>query len=109
MEDQPWFGWSATSDAAVRTVREWSTDGGSAYTATTGMQAVRSDRYYRYDKAGRLVGVDDITGNPGPDGAVACVRRGYGFDGTGTAPARPGRPIRRVVTLARSPRLVQRG
>lgn len=53
--------------------------------------------------------VDDITGNPGPDGAVACVRRGYGFDGTGTAPARPGRPIRHVVTLARSPRLVQRG
>lgn len=83
VDDQPWFGWSATSDAAGRTVREWSTDGGSAYTATTGVQAVRSDRYYTYDKAGRLVGVDDITGNPGPDGAVPCVRRGYGFDPNG--------------------------
>ena len=82
VKDQPWFGWSATSDAAGRMVREWSTDGGSAYT-TSGAQAVRSDRYYRYDKAGRLVGVDDITGNPGPDGAVPCVRRGYGFDGNG--------------------------
>ncbi|GAA1381522.1 hypothetical protein GCM10009638_27320 [Luteococcus sanguinis] len=82
VDDQPWFGWSATTDAAGRMVREWSTDGGSAYT-TSGAQAVRSDRYYRYDKAGRLVGVDDITGNPGPDGAVPCVRRGYGFDGNG--------------------------
>ncbi len=82
MDDQPWFGWSATTDAAGRTVREWSTDGGSAYT-TTGAQAVQSDRYYRYDKAGRLTRVDDVTGNPDTSGAVPCTRRGYGFDTNG--------------------------
>ncbi len=82
VDDQPWFGWSATTDAAGRTVREWSTDGGSAYT-TTGAQAVQSDRYYRYDKAGRLTRVDDVTGNPDTSGAVPCTRRGYGFDTNG--------------------------
>lgn len=82
--DQDWFGWSSASDAAGRTVREWSPVGGSAYEATTGVQAVRSDRLFSYDPAGRLVQVDDSTG--AGDGAV-CQRRGYGFDANGNRTA----------------------
>ena len=79
--DQQWFGWSAGSDAAGRTVREWSTDGGSAYTTTEGAQAVSSDRRYSYDKAARLVRVDE-TVNVRAE-APSCTRRGYGFDANG--------------------------
>ena len=57
--DQDWFGWSSATDAAGRTVREWSPAGGSAYETTSGVQAVRSDRLFSYDPAGRLVQVDD--------------------------------------------------
>ena len=77
VDDQDWFGWSAESDAAGRTTHEWAPTGGSAYEAG----AVRSDRTYSYDKAGRLVGVDDLTGND-PDTAT-CQRRTYGFDVNG--------------------------
>ena len=76
-DDQQWFGWSSESDAAGRTTREWSPTGGSAYEAG----ATRSDRTYSYDKAGRLVKVDDLTGN-NPDTAT-CQRRTYGFDVNG--------------------------
>ncbi|ROR53400.1 RHS repeat-associated protein [Luteococcus japonicus] len=79
--DQQWFGWSSRSDAAGRTVREWSTDGGSAYTTTEGTQAVSSDRRYGYDKAGRLTRVDE-TLNTRTE-APSCTRRGYGFDVNG--------------------------
>ena len=71
--DQQWFGWSSESDAAGRTTHEWAPTGGSAYEST----AVRSDRTYSYDKAGRLVKVDDITGND--PGTASCQRRTYGF------------------------------
>ncbi|WP_353663673.1 DNRLRE domain-containing protein [Cutibacterium avidum] len=77
VDDQDWFGWSAESDAAGRTTHEWAPTGGSAYESG----AVRSDRTYSYDKAGRLVGVDDLTGND-PDTAT-CQRRTYGFDVNG--------------------------
>ena len=71
--DQQWFGWSSESDAAGRSTHEWAPTGGSAYEVL----AVRSDRSYSYDKAGRLVKVDDITGND--PGTASCQRRTYGF------------------------------
>lgn len=82
--DQEWFGWTSATDAAGRTVREWSPAGGSAYEATSAVQAVRSDRLFAYDRAGRLVQVDDSTGVGG--GAV-CQRRGYSFDVNGNRTA----------------------
>lgn len=36
--DKQWFGWSAGSDAAGWAAREWSTDGGSAYSTIEGAQ-----------------------------------------------------------------------
>ncbi|GAB2478635.1 hypothetical protein GCM10027030_11100 [Luteococcus sediminum] len=78
--DQQWFGWSSRSDAAGRTVREWSTDGGSAYTDTNS-PAVTSDRAYRYDKAGRLVRVDETLNTRAE--SPTCTRRGYSFDVNG--------------------------
>ena len=64
-------------DAAGRSTHEWAPTGGSAYEGA----AVRSDRSYSYGKAGRLVQVDDLTGND-PDTAT-CQRRSYGFDVNG--------------------------
>ncbi|WP_245995510.1 hypothetical protein [Luteococcus japonicus] len=81
MADQQWFGWSSRSDAAGRTVREWSTDGGSAYTTPEGAQAVSSDRRYSYDKAARLIRVDETLNTRAV--APSCTRRGYGFDVNG--------------------------
>lgn len=77
IDDQQWFGWSSESDAAGRITHEWSPTGGSAYDGT----AVRSDRSYTYDKAGRLVKVDDLTGNDAD--TATCQRRSYGFDANG--------------------------
>ncbi|MFZ2259883.1 MAG: hypothetical protein WAV52_03950, partial [Luteococcus japonicus] len=79
--DQQWFGWSSRSDAAGRTVREWSTDGGSSYITTGGAQAVSSDRRYSYDKAARLIRVDETLNTRAV--APSCTRRGYGFDVNG--------------------------
>lgn len=79
--DQAWFGWSQTSDAAGRTVHQWNPDGGSAYDAATGVDAVQSDKLYSYDPAGRLTQTDDTTINL--DGTSSCQRRGYTFDRNG--------------------------
>lgn len=64
-------------DTAGRTTHEWAPTGGSAYETS----AVWSDRTYSYDKAGRLVKVDDLTGNV--TDAASCQRRSYGFDANG--------------------------
>jgi len=87
--DGGWLGWSLENDPDGRVRREW-TPTGAAFT-TGGLQtgaAGASDRAYTYDRAGRLVtvedrtapagaGFDDTTGDPLD---LVCETRSYGFD-----------------------------
>ena len=75
--DQPWLGWSTTSNAQGQTVAEYTPDGGS-----TGA-AGGASRGYTYDRAGRLTRVQDRTGVPDAAGVVPCQTRTYSFDGNG--------------------------
>ena len=84
-QDQPWFGWSTISNAKGQVVREWTPNGGAAYTRTTGAQAVPGSLSYTYDRAGRITQVTDetgtLTGNQLTD--TACQTRSYSFDKNG--------------------------
>jgi RHS repeat-associated protein len=93
-----WLSWSIDRDAAGRARQEW-TPNGSAFTDGTASggtvdtgNAVAYDRAYRYDRAGRLIQVDDRTANAtgiaiNPNDpastASACQTRVYGFDANG--------------------------
>jgi RHS repeat-associated protein len=93
-----WLGWSQDNDVAGRVVREW-TPSGAAFSdgpvadnpGTDVGDALSYDRRYSYDRAGRLVTVQDrtaaVTGEAAPDLAddatTACATRTYGFDKNG--------------------------
>lgn len=83
LADQPWVAWSSRSDAAGRVAAEWMPNGQAGTTGDLGATVIASDRHYKYDPAGRLVAVQDWTGNPVGGAAVPCTLRTYGFDANG--------------------------
>lgn len=93
-----WLGWSQDNDVTGRVVREWTpagaafTDGPAAGNPGTDVgDALSYDRQYAYDRAGRLVTVNDrtatVTGDAAPDdvtdATTACTTRIYTFDKNG--------------------------
>lgn len=88
--DSPWLGWSQDNDVLGRVSHEW-TPNGSAFTdgnagANDTGDAKGYDRAYGYDRAARLIKVDDRTAATGVDvtqTAPACQVRLYGFDKNG--------------------------
>ena len=96
--DQPWLGWTQQRDTLGRVAHEWTpvgaafTDGPAAGTPGDTGDALAYERTYGYDRAGRLVLVNDrtapVTGTA-PDettGAmpdVTCQTRRYTFDANG--------------------------
>jgi RHS repeat-associated protein len=98
-----WLGWSQDNDVTGRVVREW-TPAGAAFTdgpvaGNPGVDvgdALSYDRRYAYDRAGRLVTVDDrtasVTGDatdndPTVAAAAPCAVRTYAFDKNGNRTA----------------------
>ncbi len=94
--DGVWVAWSRAYDAAGRVAQEWTPDGAAfGATLTTGTGSGYS-RAYGYDRAGRLVHVEDHTIPAGAgagatvDGSTGslpagttCQTRDYGFDANG--------------------------
>jgi RHS repeat-associated protein len=89
--DIAWLGWAQTRDAAGRVRQEWTPAGAAFTTAGTGA-AKAYDRRYSYDRAGRLLTVNDRTNAAtgallDPDSpatlTAACQTRTYTFDVNG--------------------------
>jgi RHS repeat-associated protein len=89
--DIAWLGWAQTRDAAGRVRQEWTPAGAAFTTAGTGA-AKAYDRRYSYDRAGRLLTVNDRTAEAtgallDPDSpatlAAACQTRTYTFNVNG--------------------------
>lgn len=88
--DGAWLAWTIQHDAAGRVKREW-TPNGAAITADAG-DAIAYDRQYTYDRAGRLLQVNDRTAattgtalNPSDPASTTtpCEVRLYTFDTNG--------------------------
>lgn len=91
--DGVWLAWSRTYDAAGRVAQEWTPDG-AAFDATLATGSAGYSRGYGYDRAGRLVHVEDHTIPVGAGATVdgdtstlptgtTCQTRDYGFDANG--------------------------
>lgn len=106
--DQPWIAWSQTHDALGRIIDQWTPDGATLTSDTTGAAATGYSRHYTYDRADRLTevidqeatstgsiadpadtGATDATTADGADGlaSTACVVRDYTFDADGNRTA----------------------
>ncbi|MGH8826690.1 MAG: RHS repeat-associated core domain-containing protein, partial [Jiangellaceae bacterium] len=89
-----WLSWSQENDVMGRVRREW-TPAGSAFTDGPGVDdvgqvqpydtgdALGYDRNYGYDRAARLVTVDDRTAPATGAEPGGCVTRAYSFDRNG--------------------------
>ena len=75
--DQPWLGWTTTSNAQSQVVNEYTPDGSALDNAG------QSNRTYTYDKAGRLTKVQDRTADTDTLTTVPCQTRTYSFDANG--------------------------
>ncbi len=90
-----WLGWAQTSDALGRVSAEWTPTGAAFDGQLTSGAAAGYSRAYRYDRASRLIHVEDHTAPAGtgtvdttddaltaPSGTV-CQTRDYAFDTNG--------------------------
>lgn len=84
--DQPWIAWSLRPNPTGQTAHEWTPDGAAFTGDLPGTQATTSNRNYTYDKAGRLITVQDRTGNT-TNTDTTCTLRTYTFDPNGNRTA----------------------
>ena len=84
-DDQPWLGWSTTSNTQSQITTE-NTPGDD--TAASDQPGLR----YTYDRAGRLTKVQDATGTADANGIIACTTRTYSFDTNGNRTAQASIP-----------------
>ncbi len=80
--DQPWFGWTSARNTLGQVMNEKTTPIGAGFSPTVPIPA--SDLSYGYDRAGRLITVNDTR-------AGQCTVRLYGFDGHGNRTSQTNR------------------